>query len=421
MQNAFDIVVVGAGPAGAATAIASARRGYDVALIDKQIFPREKLCGDFVNPINWPILRELGVEDDVLAQPHSRVSGFRLTSCSGASAHTLFSRANPSRSFGLGLSRARLDQVLLQRAAAAGATIQTGCRVARISKQAREWRLDMSGGASWRTKILVGADGRNSWIAEQLDLNTRAVLQGRSVGFQMRLKIAEPKPAAGEITAQSAIGEKKKDPSHSLGMTIDNRSADAIVDPSRIEIHLFPGGYAGVVAIGDGTVTLGLAIDKRALPRDGLEEFLCAQRLPQNPHLQSLLERCDRVDELRAAYPVYFSSRRSFADGALLVGDAARVTEPVTGEGIHFAMRSGMLAAETLDHALGRGNLSADFLRGYEAACARVLRPRQRLNALLRFAVYRPALLKPLIRWSAWNDGLLTSLVDAVCVPATVR
>ena len=67
----FDAVIVGAGPAGSATAIGLARRGYNVALIDKQNFPREKLCGDFVNPINWGVFADLGVADRVRAAPHA--------------------------------------------------------------------------------------------------------------------------------------------------------------------------------------------------------------------------------------------------------------------------------------------------------------------------------------------------------------
>ena len=76
---------------------------------------------------------------------------------------------------------------------------------------------------------------------------------------------------------------------------------------------------------------------------------------PQNPHLKEIITRSDSAAELRSVYPVHFPSRRCVADGALLVGDAARVSEPVTGEGIYFAMRSGLLAAETIDLALRRG------------------------------------------------------------------
>ena len=378
MGTSFDVAVIGAGPAGSATAITLARSGYDVALIDKQDFPREKLCGDFVNPINWPIFRALGVEERVLAQPHTRVTGFRITSYRGASAETSFSPSNQRRPYGLGLRRTHLDYVLLQRAEQTGVTIRTGCRVKQISKHSFGWKLDTTGGER-RAKVVVGADGRNSWVAQQLGMNSRAATQGRSVGFQTRI----------------------------------NGSGAA---SGRIEIHLFPGGYAGLVGVGDGTASLGLAIDKRILPRDGVDKFLLRERLVQNPYLKSILERGEHLSAFRAAYPVYFPKRRAFAESVVLVGDAARVTEPITGEGIYFAMLSGMLAAETLDGALREGDLSAGYLRTYEQDCARALRPRVLLNSLLRFAIYRPALLYPLIRLSGKNGRLLNSLVDAVCM-----
>jgi flavin-dependent dehydrogenase len=185
----------------------------------------------------------------------------------------------------------------------------------------------------------------------------------------------------------------------------------------QIEIHLFPGGYAGVVGLGDGTITLGMAIDKRKLGGERGADFLFSKVLAQNPYLKEIISRSDGAAELHSVYPVYFPARRCVDNGALLVGDAARVSEPVTGEGIYFAMRSGLLAAETIDLALRRGNLGAAGLAGYERDCRRAFRSRLALNALLRFAIYRPALLNPFIRLSAKNGRLLNSLVDAVCVP----
>jgi flavin-dependent dehydrogenase len=185
----------------------------------------------------------------------------------------------------------------------------------------------------------------------------------------------------------------------------------------QIEIHIFPGGYAGVVGLGDGTITLGMAIDKRKLGRERGAEFLFNRVLAQNPHLKEIIERSNGADELQSVYPVYFPKRRCVAEGALLVGDAARVSEPVTGEGIYFAMRSGLLAAESIDLALRRGNLAAAGLAGYERHCRATFRSRLALNSLIRFAIYRPALLDPFIRLSARNGRLLNSLVDAVCVP----
>ena len=374
----FDAVIVGAGPAGSATAIGLARRGYNVALIDKQNFPREKLCGDFVNPINWGVFADLGVADRVRAAPHGEVTGFRITNCSGREAEARFRSREFEPWIGLGLRRAVLDQLLVERAAELGAVTHLSCRIEKLCRIAHGWDLKIKE-ESWQAKVLIGADGRNSWVAQQLGLNRSAAIQGRSVGFQSRLRCA--------------------------GMT-----------RRQIQIHLFPGGYAGIVELGDGTITLGMAIEKRRLGRERGADFVF-NKLAQNTYLKEIIERSNGAAQLSSVYPVYFRKRRSVTDHALLVGDAARVSEPVTGEGIYFAMRSGLLAAETIDLALRQKNFRADTLAGYERACRRAFRSRLSLNSLLRFAVYHPALVDSLIRLSSKNGRVLDSLVDAVCVP----
>ena len=377
-MKSFDAVIIGAGPSGSATAIGLARRGYDVALIDKQTFPREKLCGDFINPINWGVFADLGVADRVRAVPHGKVTGFRITGCSGRDAEACFRSRDCEPSIGLGLRRAVLDQLLLERAVELGAAAHLGCRIEKLSRSGDGWHLKVKE-ENCQAKVLIGADGRNSWVAQQLGLNHSAAIQGRSVGFQSRLR--------------------------SAGVT-----------RGQIQIHLFPGGYAGVVELGDGTITLGMAIDKRRLGRERGADFVF-NKLAQNTYLKEIIERSNGAAELSSVYPVYFAKRRSVTDHALLVGDAARVSEPVTGEGIYFAMRSGLLAAETIDLALRQQNLGANGLAGYERACRRAFRSRLALNSFLRFAVYRPALVDLLIRLSAKNARFLDSLVDAVCVP----
>jgi len=376
-MKTFDAVIIGAGPSGSATAIGLARRGYEVALIDKQNFPREKLCGDFINPINWGVFADLGVADRVLAAPHGEVTGFRITDCSGREAEARFRLRDCEPSIGLGLRRATLDQLLLERAAELNVVTHLGCRIEELSRSAEGWHLKIKE-ENCQAKVLIGADGRNSWVAQQLGLNHSATIHGRSVGFQSRLR--------------------------STGMV-----------RRQIQIHLFPGGYAGVVELGDGTITLGMAIDKRRLGRERGSDFLF-HALAQNTYLKEIIERSNGAAELSSVYPVYFSKRRCVTDHALLVGDAARVSEPVTGQGIYFAMRSGLLAAETIEVALRQNNFGADILARYERACRRAFRSPFALNSVLRFAVYRPALVDPLIRLFAKNQRLLDSLVDAVCV-----
>lgn len=383
----FDAAIIGAGPSGTAAAISLAGKGYRVALVDKEKFPRDKLCGDFINPINWPILRELEVDNEILTSEHDKVTAFRITACSGEQAQARLPAHNRGPEFGLGLSRRRFDLALLQKAEHKGAVVLQGCRVKSLKRESRGWQLLVDhapGGAEIRAPVLIGADGRNSWVAHRLGLTSAAETQGRSVGFQIHLDA--PDAAKG-----------------------------------KIDIHLFPGGYAGLIGVGANSFNLCLAVDKQRLPHQRQLEFLSESLLPQNPYLRELLLRSRRIGEARSTYPVYFKPRRCVADGILFVGDAARVNEPVSGEGIYFAMKSALLAAETIDEAFGASDFSASRLRSYERRCRSEFKFRRGINMLLRHLAYRPSLLAPLVRFSTTHGRLLDALVHVTCAPQPAR
>lgn len=381
-MRSCDVVIIGAGPAGSSSAISLARLGYSVALLDKEQFPREKLCGDFINPINWPILRALGVEREILSRARQRVTGFRITSVAGDEAECPLS-SDDTGFFGLGLSRAALDHILVEKAQGENVTVLQNCRIKRLTREDNAWHLEFDHAGTIETlqaRVLIGADGRHSWVAHHLGLTRSADMRGRAVAFQLRLK------------CRGGFGD-------------------------RVEIHLFPGGYVGLLGLGGNLINLCLAVDKDRLPDDQPFARLLESRLPLNPHLKTILNRSEPAGELRSTYPVYFSPRRSYGDNVLLVGDAARVNEPVSGEGIYFALKSGLLAAETIDEAFRAGDFSAALLRGYETTCRSEFRLRRGVNALIRALIYRPALASPLIRFSAKRRRLLDSIVRTVCLP----
>jgi menaquinone-9 beta-reductase len=378
----FDVAVVGAGPAGSSTAISLAQHGMSVALIDRAIFPRDKLCGDFVNPINWPVLDALGVSDDILALPHAKISTFRITTAGGADAISALP-AQGDHPFGLGLRRFHLDHGLLERAKRIGVSVNEGVKVTGIERDSRGWRLDLDRRGnlgSARAKLLVGADGRNSWVARRLGVVSHRTKPPSSVGFEIQLKNV------------CAVG-------HS------------------VEIHQFAGGYAGLLRVDENTVNLGFAVRQSHLGRAPSFENLRQNLFRGNRFLQARLIDAEPVSALRSVSPVYFPRRRCFGADFLLVGDAARVTEPVTGEGIYFALRSGQLAATTIAAALREGQLSLARLSQYDRACRTEFGARLWLNSLIRVQIYRPKLLSLAVRLVGSRKWLLETLVHAVCLP----
>jgi geranylgeranyl reductase family protein len=381
--RSFDIAIVGAGPAGSAAAIGLARRGYSVALLDKAKFPREKLCGDFINPSNWPLLEELGVARELYRHEHELVSRFRISAANGAAADAALPVQEGAPAHGLGMRRFWFDRLLLAQAEKCGATILTGCRVGALERFSDRWRVVYRRGEAvdeCSARILLGADGRNSWVAHHLGMAGGAVESDRHIGFQLRLK--SPGRQVGEIA-----------------------------------IHLFPGGYAGVLGTGDGMATLGFAIERERLGERASLDQLLERQLGRNPSLSELLRRSEMTGRARAAYPVFFPPRQAVDDGVLLIGDAARVNEPVSGEGVYFALRSALIAADAADQAFAQSDFSAAALMACERRCRREFRLRRSLNGAMRYLIYRPALLAPMIRLFAKNRRPLESLVALICRP----
>ena len=381
-MNQFDVAIVGAGPAGSSTAITLAQRGHQVALLDRALFPRDKLCGDFLNPINRPVLDDLQVGHDLLALPHTKVSTFRISAADGTEAISALP-VEGERQFGLGLRRFHLDYALLKQAKRAGVSVDEGVKLTSLVRESSGWRLEMDCGGnrvSVGAKLLVGADGRNSWVARQLGVASAPPKRTAAVGFEVQLR-------------------------------------DVPGVRGSVEIHQFAGGYAGLVRVDESTVNLGFSVRRSRLGKAISFESLRENCLSLNPALDELLRNSEPIGELRSAWPVYFPARRCYGDGLVLVGDAARVTEPVTGEGIFLALRSGQLAGVTIAAALAEDRLDAHRLAAYGRACRAEFAARIRLNSVIRRLMYRPRLLSLALRFVGRRQRLLDSLVNAVCQP----
>ncbi|MGH7767667.1 MAG: NAD(P)/FAD-dependent oxidoreductase [Candidatus Binatia bacterium] len=375
-----DVAIVGAGPAGCSAAILLARKGYSVVLIDRSVFPREKPCGDFLNPVNWEIFEKLGIENALLSSAHEKVGSFRISTAS-ATATIPFPPWNGRHFFGVGLRRSVLDDLLLRLAEKEGVAVKQGCKPSHFSRNKNDWVLtwkDSCAESKLYSRLLIGADGRNSWVAHRLGLAAPTARAGKFVAFQLHLS------GCGGIN-------------------------------DSVQIHLFPGGYGGLVGLGGGVATFCFIIDKRMAREVPAVEDLLKKYLYRNSRLEEALEGGTAVGAERSLYPVYFSPRRCYGEGYLLTGDAARVTEPVTGEGVYFALKSGELAAEVAALALRRGDVSARQLFGYELACHRVFGRRLRTNALIRAIIHRPYLIAPLLKLYPKNNLPIRTLVNLVC------
>ena len=325
----WDAVVVGAGPAGSATALRLARAGAAVLLLDRARFPRHKPCSEYLSP---ETVRLLGALDGaalaaVLARTPARLYGMRVVAPDGASAVGRFAsdhRWPAPLPYGLALPRADLDMILRHAAERAGAVVREGVVVEDLLYEAGAVAgvvlRDAGHGTreTIRGRVVVGADGLRSVVARRLG--------ERRTGWPRRVAFT------AHVAGVADVGE--------VG-----------------EMHVGRRGYVGLGPVGGGVTTIALVVPATGarLPHAGAGASWRERLLPALeafPLLAGRFARAELVRDVIAVGPLAQWSRRAIADGACLVGDAADFFDPFTGQGIFTALRGAELLAEVLIAAL---------------------------------------------------------------------
>ncbi len=317
----YDVVVIGAGPGGSMAAMTLAEEGASVLMVEKR--PEIGVpvrCGEAVGTV---AMEEFGIRGDERFIAN-KTRGVYLYSPNGTKVEMITEKPN-----GYVLERRYFDKYLAIRAAGAGAEVRTrtyATGLIRDEGMVRGVRLrcfdeNMEVGC----KCVVGADGVEGKVGRWAGMDTRSPLSQLTSNVQFEMVGVE-------------------------------------VDPEVLEFYfgnsVAPKGYAWVFPKGDDVANVGLGVrDYSATAFEHLQRFVASKE-----HLR----KGGIVDVVAGGVPVEGPIKESVANGLLLVGDAARQIDPLTGGGIYNAMHCGVIAAKTIAEAIEKGDLSAAGLKGYE-------------------------------------------------------
>ena len=332
----YDVIIVGGGPGGSTAASFCGKNGLKALLLEKATYPRDKTCGDAISGKSMKILKELGLTEEIEKNPHGKISGVIFSSPNGKVVQMPFKsqgRSNP----GYCCRRLVYDNLVFQNSKKY-ATVEEGFTVTDViieggfvkgvkgidsKKQPREYRA----------KLVIGADGANSMVAKKMGL--------------------------GEIDENH----------HCMALRAYYKGIKGLTE--NIELHFIDSilpGYFWIFPLEDGYANVGVGMVTSDMKKGKVDlKKAMFDALENHPLFKERFSDAKLEGEVKGwMLPFGSKHRKSAGNGFMLIGDAASLIDPFTGEGIGNAMTSGKMAAKYAKMALEANDVSENYLMQYD-------------------------------------------------------
>ncbi|MEI7490218.1 MAG: geranylgeranyl reductase family protein [Bacteroidota bacterium] len=384
MRRKFDVLIVGGGPAGVSTALCLRDSGLSAALIDKAVFPREKICGD---GLTLDVVKQLALISEELA-----ASFGNFTSKWPCYSAEIFSPDYSQISIAVRPKQEQRPMFTCRRADFDKFLIDQAKKLENISifenTHPQKLVIDKdkvlleAGEDTFEGRVIVGADGVNSFVARELGVE----------------RIGRGQQCVALRTYYTGLKPLR--------------------EGSQIEMYLpvetLP-GYLWIFHLGDGTSNVGVGMPAPVINKKGINLRKCFEGLLMSEPLKSRLAGAMRMEAVKGYTIPYGGRRRSISGHSfLLAGDAAALVDPISGEGVGNSIRSGRVAAGHIINCFRADDFSAGFNKAYDDEIYRRMMPEFKFHIMLRSLLKYPSLLNYFVGTASGHPRVGRSLQKLV-------
>lgn len=374
----YDVIIIGAGPAGSTAAILLAQSGQRVLLLEKSRFPREKLCGEFITPECLNVFDRLGVRQRMIDAGAKTIRRFSIYAPDGRSLELPMEWIADGHPHAISLTRATMDFVLLERAREVGVEIHEGFHV--LPRLQRESNLTLIEGKAanssvekFAASLVINASGRNGVFSSQIPQKASRFNGSRMFGCKVHLRGVEGLNELGEL-------------------------------------FFFRDGYGGLTEVEGDRVNLCFLTTEATLKEaKGDRQLLLDLTLRSNTVARHRLRQATIDGEWLGTGPVIYG-RQQTMPGVLTIGDASAFIDPFTGSGILLALTSGELAAKVVIKAgiWEEGVCEVEnIVKRYEQLHRAQFGWRYRATSMLRSLAFKPAARNALVTIFSRHQSLM--------------
>ena len=381
----FDVAIVGAGPAGSSLAICLHKSGLKVALIDKSTFPRDKICGDAISPdvVNQLGKMQLGTKEAFMALDKKIwCNAVRFVS---PNYHAVDLKLNEEGVNGYVSPRIDFDSFLYKQALLSDAVKDfSGTILKEISTSIDGVCIQLES-ESIEAKMVIGADGAHS------------------------------------IVKRTFMDEPMDKDHYCAGLRVYYENVSGFSDDNAVELHfyneLLPGYFWVFPLPGNrANVGLGMLSSFIAKKKPNLKKLL-QEIIDTHPNVKDRFANAKALEQIQGfGLPLGSKKRLISGDRFLLLGDAASLINPLSGEGIANAIRSGRVAADHIITAFNLGRFDAQFNQAYDKEIYRRLWGELRLNYWMQIAMRNPARCNLILKWAIGNKLVQEAVLSGFSV-----